>query len=85
VHVPAGAHRIRVENLGRDWVNVASYTFTGCQVLDKPNVLVRGMRTDKLAILWIQNKDSSWYNHARASGETPELQPGLWAPNLTDP
>ena len=65
VDVSAGTHRIRVENLGRDWVTAGSYSFTGCQVLDKPNLLVCGMRTDKLAILWLQNKDSSWYNHAR--------------------
>ena len=46
VDIPAGTHRIRVENLGRDWVTVGSYRFTGCQVLDRPNVLVCGMKTD---------------------------------------
>ncbi len=65
VDVPAGEHRIRVENLGRDWVTVASYRFTGCQMLDRPNVLVCGMRSDPVSILWIQNRESTWYNHAR--------------------
>lgn len=65
VNVPAGAHRIRVENLGRDWVTVSSYRFGGCQIVDRPNVLVCGMQSEGLAVLWIQNRDSSWYNHAR--------------------
>jgi hypothetical protein len=39
-------------------------TFTGCKVLDKPDVLVCGMKTAGLAMLWLQNKRSSWYNHA---------------------
>jgi hypothetical protein len=65
VDVPAGRHRIRVENVGRDWVKVARYVMTGCCVVDKPNVLVCGMKTDGLAMLWLQNRDSSWINHAR--------------------
>ena len=65
VEVPAGTHRIRLENLGRDWVTVSSYRFTGCQVLDKPNVLVCGMKGDSVTILWLQNRDSSWDNHSR--------------------
>ena len=65
VDVPAGRHRIRVENFGGDWVRVTRYAFTGCRVLDRPNVLVCGMKTPGLAMLWLQNRDSSWYNHAR--------------------
>jgi len=64
VDVPAGKHRIRIENFGHDWVAVSSYRFTGCKILDRPNVLVCGMKTPKLALLWLQNKESSWYNHA---------------------
>ncbi len=67
VDVPAGRHRIRVENFGRDWVKVARYEMTGCCVLDKPNVLVCGMKSKEVAMLWIQNRDSSWFNHARDS------------------
>jgi hypothetical protein len=74
VPVPAGKHRIRVENFGKDWVRVGSYTFTGCQVIDKPNALVAGMKTDALAILWLQNRDSCWYNHA-GNGNVGEVDP----------
>lgn len=64
VDVPAGAHRIRVDNVGRDWVEVTRYAMTGCRVVDRPEVQAMGMKTAGLAILWIQNHDSCWYNHA---------------------
>lgn len=64
IDIPAGEHRVRVENFGKDWVRVGSYTFTGCQIMDRPNLLVAGMRTDDVAILWLQNRDSDWYNHS---------------------
>ena len=53
-----------MENFGKDWVRVGGYTFTGCKVLDRPNVLIAGMKTRDVAILWLQNRDSCWYNHA---------------------
>ena len=65
--VPAGRRRIRIENAGKDWVAVAKYVFTGCQVLDRPNVLVCGMKTQRLAMLWLQNRESCWYHHGQRS------------------
>lgn len=70
VDIPAGERRIRVENFGKDWVRIGTYTFEGCTVMDKPNVLVAGMQTDGLAMLWLQNRDSDWYNHS-VRGEVP--------------
>lgn len=61
--IPAGRHTIRIENFGKDWVAVDSYTFTGCQVRRTPNVLACGMQTTDLVVLWLQNRDSDWYNH----------------------
>jgi hypothetical protein len=61
--IPAGKHRIQVTNEGKDWVRVTSYTFTGCQILDRPNILVCGMQSPGMAVLWIQNRDSDWFNH----------------------
>lgn len=82
VDVPAGRHRIRVENLGGDWVTVSSYTFQGCQVLDRPNVRVCGMRTAGLWLVWVQNRDSGWYN--RGQDKVPEVAPfRLRVPSLT--
>jgi hypothetical protein len=63
--IPAGQHQIKLENFGKDWVSVDHYIFTGCQVRRTPNVLAAGMQTKGLAILWLQNRDSDWYNHGR--------------------
>lgn len=86
VDLPAGRHRVHVDNAGHDWVTVTSYTFTGCQVLDKPNVLVCGMKAPGLALLWVQNRDSCWYNRGRGrvtkvapfSIDLQELPAGRW-------
>lgn len=71
VDIPAGLHRIRVENVGKDWVSVGRYTFTGCKVMDRPNLLICGMKTAGLAILWVQNRDSDWYNHGAGQKVSP--------------
>ena len=62
IDVPAGPHEIKIENSGNDWVSVDRYTFTGCAVRRTPNVLACGMQTKDLAVLWLQNRDSDWYN-----------------------
>lgn len=73
VDVPAGAHRIRIQNFGRDWVSITKYTFTGARVLDRPNVLVCGMRSPQVAILWLQNLESDWFNHGQ--GQVAQVEP----------
>jgi len=65
IPVAAGTHRIRVENTGKDWIRVKSYRFGGCRVLDRPNLLSAAMACQGVAILWVQNRDSDWYNHGR--------------------
>jgi hypothetical protein len=82
VDVAAGTHRIRVENLGNDWVTVTSFTFEGCQVLDRPNVRVCAMQTAGLWLVWVQNQDSCWYNQAQHKvGEVPPFS--VTIPSLT--
>jgi hypothetical protein len=74
--IPAGKHRIRVENLGKDWMRISRYVFTGCKVIDRPNLLVAAIRSPELALLWVQNRDSDWFNHHRAeTGEAPAVAP----------
>jgi hypothetical protein len=65
VTIPAGTHRIRLENTGKDWVRVKSYRFEGCRVIDRPNLLCAALASDGTAILWVQNRDSDWFNHGR--------------------
>jgi hypothetical protein len=68
VEVPAGLHRIRLHNDGKDWIRVPSYTFTGCRVVDRPNVLICGMRSDEVVVAWAQNRSSTWAAHASGEG-----------------
>ncbi len=63
VDVPAGEHRIRVENNGRDWIRVPHYTFTGCRTLNAPDVYAYGMRSEEVTVLWLQNRASIWRSH----------------------
>ncbi len=72
VEVPAGEHRIRIENTGGDWVRVESYTFTGCKTERRPRVFVAGMRSPLVSILWVQNPQSTWRGHLAGDVEPVE-------------
>jgi len=65
IDVPAGKHRITVDNLGKDWMQVRRFVFTGCKTLDRPNLLVAALRSSEVAIVWLQNRDSDWFNHQK--------------------
>ena len=65
VPVKAGKHRIRVENHGADWVTVETYTFTGCRKYETQDLLCCALASPSVAIVWIQNGDSTWVSHAR--------------------
>jgi hypothetical protein len=69
VPVKAGARRIRVENHGKDWVAVKRYVFTGCRATERQEVLCYALAAPSAAVVWIQNGDSTWVNHARHADE----------------
>lgn len=69
VPVPAGPHRIRVENHGKDWVAVTRYVFTGCRTRERQDVVGYALAAPSAAIVWIQNGDSTWVNHAQHADE----------------
>ncbi|MFZ2640177.1 MAG: hypothetical protein WA117_04240 [Verrucomicrobiia bacterium] len=70
VDVPAGRHRIRLDNQGNDWMRITRYTFTGCKVLDRPNLLVAALRAGSgHCIVWMQNQESDWFNQQKAAVE----------------
>jgi len=69
VPVKAGAHRIRVENHGRDWVAVTRYVFAGCRTTEKQEVICYALAAPSAAVAWIQNGDSTWVNHARQADQ----------------
>ena len=71
VDVPAGKHRIRVDNLGKDWMTIGRYVFTRCKVIDCPNANVWGIAAGDQAVVWLQNRDSTWFNHAGGGAIEP--------------
>ncbi len=74
VDVPAGAHRIRVRELRqRLGQRSPSTPSPAARVLDRPNVLVCGMRSPQVAMLWLQNRESGWYNHGQ--GQVAQVEP----------
>ncbi|MDQ3813095.1 MAG: cellulase family glycosylhydrolase, partial [Armatimonadota bacterium] len=62
VAIPAGQHRIRVDNAGEDWMTINRYTLTDYKVQDRPNLLVAALRASPgTAIIWLQNRESDWF------------------------
>lgn len=61
IPVPAGKHKIIVDNQGRDWISLLSYRFVNYQTEEKPALRVFGLQNDREALLWIQNTQHTWY------------------------
>ena len=78
VPVAAGAHVIEIENTGKDWVEVSPYTFTGCRDPQYAQMDTYGLRTDDLALVWLHDRESNWYNDKY--GRTPGPVRGLQVP-----
>jgi len=63
IDLPPGEHTISLDNREGDWISIATYTFKGCvDPRYASNLAIRGLQTDDLAILWLQNTDHNWYN-----------------------
>jgi len=69
VPVKAGAHRIRVENHGKDWVAVRRYVFSGCRTQERQEAVCYALAAPGVACVWIQNGESTWVNHAQCASE----------------
>lgn len=68
IDVPAGKHRIFVDNQGRDSIDVTRYTFTDYKTNERPPLRVYAMRSPQRALLWAQNEGFQWQNR-------PDLKP----------
>jgi hypothetical protein len=68
IDVPAGAHTIVVENIGADWFFV-SYRLTS--YLTVPNLRVLVLSNSRSALLWVQNRENTWWNQANSVPAMP--------------
>lgn len=73
VTVPAGRHRVKVENVGKDWVFVA-YILKGAVRQRKPHLRAFGLQNDRRALVWVQHPGHTWHRVAVLKQE-PTPQP----------
>lgn len=91
INVPAGAHTIKVDNLGTDWISISNYTFTN---IGSPinTYLLKSADSSKLTG-WVHNKRYNWQYvkdngmPASVSGATltiPGMRNGAYMVQFTD-
>jgi hypothetical protein len=68
IDVPAGPHTIIVNDLDSGWF-YASYRLTN--YLTAPNLRVLALSNDSSALVWVQNKMHTWWNHAQGVAPQP--------------
>ena len=68
INVPAGPHTIVVEDTGADWFNV-SYRLTN--YLRGPNLRVLALANATSGLVWVQNRDHTWWNHRSGISSQP--------------
>ena len=77
INVPAGAHAIKVDNLGTDWINVSSYVFTNAgSPLTVYNL--KAANSSKAAG-WILNNQYNWKYLQDHGGAAPPVVTGATA------
>jgi Domain of unknown function (DUF5060)/Secretion system C-terminal sorting domain len=91
ITVPNGAHTIKVDNLGTDWISIANYTFTN---IGSPlNVYILKSADSTKTTGWLHNKKYNWQYvkdsgvPASISGATlsiPNMRNGLYNVQFTD-
>jgi len=71
IDIPKGKHDIRIENTGIDWLRLKTITLTDYRDTSVPFVRVLGLSKNDEALLWVQNKESTWYS----AYKNKEIQP----------
>lgn len=58
IPIPKGAHTIRIENSGIDWIELKGISLENYQ----PKIEIFGLKGEKETICWVHNKESNWSN-----------------------
>jgi len=92
INVPAGLHRIKVDNLGVDWISIASYQIEGIVVAPHAVYVVRAANGE-MAAGWVHNTKYNWRQVRDQGIPTPvvggsialsDLQNGLYKVSFYD-
>ena len=87
ITVPAGKHTVKVENTGADWFEVLAYRIPNVSRSQDLSLRALGVTGDSRALVWVQNKESTWNRlHLGLTPRAQEgaglritgLQPGIW-------
>jgi len=62
IQVPAGRHTVTLQNSGKDWIQIGSIKLEGYVTNEEPRLRVLGMAAEDRALLWVQNRDHTWFN-----------------------
>jgi len=60
IDIPAGAHQIRIENDGDDWIEIIKYNFEKCGINSYNAIKVLGFQQHHTIFLWLRNENYSW-------------------------
>jgi hypothetical protein len=74
VDVPAGRHEIQIQNDGRDWITIDYFRLTNYRTNATPNLRVMGMQTSEKALIWVHNREHTWFN-VRDKAPIPPIAP----------
>ena len=61
IDVPPGRHTVRLENNGRDWIQIGYFELADYLTNERPPVRVLGIGTDDRVLMWAQNKAHTWF------------------------
>jgi len=60
--VPKGKHTIKLQNTGVDWLGIKNITLTNYSGGPFAHARCMGLKAGKTMLIWIQNKEYTWYN-----------------------
>ena len=62
VTVPAGKHVVTVSNADGDWLSLADGRVSGYRSSRYPFLRALGLTSDRVTLIWLQDKKSTWKN-----------------------
>jgi len=60
IDVPAGEHALTIRNADGDWLQIPEIRLPAYRSSRYPNVNTVGLTSDRLVLLWLHNKESTW-------------------------
>ena len=72
INVPAGAHTIRVDNTGEEWINVSEFKFTN-YIAAAANIYGNALKDNNHVVGWFRNTNYTWLYLKNNGGIPPSV------------